>query len=41
MVDGRVVFGGVARMHHVTRHNTAIHHILSTVPQYGGRACCV
>jgi hypothetical protein len=29
----RVVFGDVVRAHHVTRHNTPIHNILSTAPQ--------
>jgi hypothetical protein len=34
MVDGRVVFSEVVRgVHHVTRHNTPIHNILSTAPQ--------
>jgi hypothetical protein len=35
-VDGRVVSNDVVReiaAHHVTRHNTPIHNILSTAPQ--------
>ena len=33
-VDGRVVSSDVVRgAHHVTRHNTSIHNILSTAPQ--------
>jgi hypothetical protein len=33
-VDGRVVVSDVMRTsHHVTRHNTLIHNILSTAPQ--------
>jgi hypothetical protein len=34
MVDGRVVSRDVVRPHHVTRHNTSIHNILSTAPQF-------
>src|SRR5215510_4398232 len=34
IVDGRVVSSDVVRgAHHVTRHNTSIHNILSTTPQ--------
>src|SRR5215471_12565638 len=34
IVDGRVVSSDVVRgAHHVTRHNTPIHNILSTAPQ--------
>jgi hypothetical protein len=39
IVDGRVVFSDVVRdnlktaTHHVTRHNTPIHNILSPAPQ--------
>jgi hypothetical protein len=32
-VDGRDVSSDVVRTHHVTRHNTLIHNILSTAPQ--------
>jgi hypothetical protein len=32
-VEGRVVSSEVVRKHHVTRHNTPIHNILSTAPQ--------
>jgi hypothetical protein len=32
-VDGRVVSNDVARTHHVSKHNTPIHNILSTAPQ--------
>jgi hypothetical protein len=32
-VDGRVVSSDVVRAHHVTKHNTPIHNILSTAPQ--------
>jgi hypothetical protein len=32
-VDGRVVSSDVVRAHHVTRHTTPIHNILSTAPQ--------
>jgi hypothetical protein len=31
----RDVSGDVVRSHHVTRHNTPIHNILSTAPQLG------
>jgi tRNA pseudouridine-54 N-methylase len=30
---GRVMSSDVVRAHHVTRHNTPIHNILSTAPQ--------
>jgi hypothetical protein len=30
----RVASSDVVRTHHVTRHNTPIHNILSTVPQF-------
>jgi hypothetical protein len=30
---GRDVFSDVVRTHHVTKHNTPIHNILSTAPQ--------
>jgi hypothetical protein len=30
---GRVVSSDVVRAHHVTKHNTPIHNILSTAPQ--------
>jgi hypothetical protein len=33
ILDGRVVSTDVVRAHHVTRHNTPIHNILSTAPQ--------
>jgi hypothetical protein len=29
------VSSDVVRAHHVTRHNTSIHNILSTAPQFG------
>jgi hypothetical protein len=32
-VDGRVVSSDVVRTHHVTRHDTPIHNILSTAPE--------
>jgi hypothetical protein len=32
-MDGRVVPSDVVRAHHVTRHNTPIHNILSTASQ--------
>jgi hypothetical protein len=32
-MDGRVVSSEVVRAHHVTRHNTTIHNILSIAPQ--------
>jgi hypothetical protein len=35
IVEERVVSSDVVRMHHVTRHNTSIHNILSTVSQLG------
>src|SRR5215469_8829803 len=34
IVDGRVVSSDVVRSAHVTRHNTPIHNILSTAPQF-------
>src|SRR5215510_5286297 len=33
IVDGRDVSSDVRSAHHVTRHNTPIHNILSTAPQ--------
>jgi hypothetical protein len=34
-MDGRVESSDVVRIaHHVTRHNTLIHNILSTAPQF-------
>jgi hypothetical protein len=33
IVDGRAVSSDVVRMHHVTKHDTPIHNILSTAPQ--------
>jgi hypothetical protein len=33
ILDGRVVSSDVVHAHHVTRHNTPIHSILSTAPQ--------
>jgi hypothetical protein len=33
IVDGRFVSSDVVLTHHVTRHNTPIHNILSTAPQ--------
>jgi hypothetical protein len=33
ILDGRVVSNDVVRAHHVPRHNTPIHNILSTAPQ--------
>jgi hypothetical protein len=33
MMDGRVVSSYVLGAHHVTRHNTPIHNIVSTAPQ--------
>jgi hypothetical protein len=35
IVYGRAVSSDVMRVHHVTRHNTPIHNILSTAPQLG------
>jgi hypothetical protein len=32
-VDGRVVSSDVVRTHHITRHKTPIHNILSTASQ--------
>jgi hypothetical protein len=32
-MEGRVVSTDVVLTHHVTRHNTPIHNILSTTPQ--------
>jgi hypothetical protein len=32
-MDGRDVFSDVVRAHHITRHITSIHNILSTAPQ--------
>jgi hypothetical protein len=34
IVDGRVVFSDAVRAHHLTRHNTPLHNILSTAPQW-------
>jgi hypothetical protein len=33
MVDGRVVSSDMRFTHHITRHNTPIHKILSTAPR--------
>jgi hypothetical protein len=33
-VDGRVVFSYVVSAHYATKHNTPIHNILSTAPQF-------
>jgi hypothetical protein len=33
IVNGRVASSDVVRVHHVTRHNTPVHNILSTAPQ--------